>query len=85
MAFLHPLDLSVRVEVDVRIERLGGAGFARGSRRAGWAASFMSHDSTKLVCCQEKYIDVEYLVRKDWEVVGRARVTEDKCAQNAMA
>jgi hypothetical protein len=28
-------------------ERLGGAGFARGSRRTGWGAHFISYDSTK--------------------------------------
>ena len=35
----------------------------------------MSYDSTKLACCQEEYILGELLVRTDWEVVGRARVT----------
>jgi hypothetical protein len=57
-------------------ERLGGAGFARRLRRLGWGADFMSYDSTKTVCCQEKYIVGELLVRTDWEVIGRARVTK---------
>ncbi len=35
----------------------------------------MSYDSTRWVCCQEKYILGELLVRTDWELVGRARVT----------
>jgi hypothetical protein len=51
-------------------------GFARRLRRTGWSASFMSHDSTKWACCQEKYIEGELLVRTDWELVGRARVTD---------
>src|SRR6266851_3917887 len=66
------------------IETLG-AGFARRLRRTGWGANFMSYDSTEWACCQEKYILGELLVRTDWEVVGGARVTEDKYAQNATA
>ena len=66
------------------IEMLG-AGFARRLRRTGWGANFMSYDSTEWACCQEQYILGELLVRTDWEVVGGARVTEDKCAQNATA
>ncbi len=36
----------------------------------------MSYDSTKRACCQEKYIVGGLLVRTDWQVVGRARVTQ---------
>src|SRR5260370_12630225 len=61
-----------------QIERLGGAGFARRSQRTGWGANFMSYDSTKWRCCQEKYILGELLVRTDWQVIVGARVTEDK-------
>src|SRR5260370_646760 len=61
-----------------QIERLGGAGFARRSRRTGWGANFMSYDSTKWRCCQEKYILGELLVRTDWQVIVGARVTEDR-------
>jgi hypothetical protein len=68
-----------------QVETLGRAGFARRLRRTGWGANFMSYDSTEWACCQEKYIRRELLVRTDWEVVGGARVTEDKCAQNATA
>ncbi len=68
-----------------QVERLGGTGFARRSRRTGWGAHFISYDSAKLACCQEKYILGELLVRTDWEVVGGARVTEDQYAPNAMA
>ncbi len=58
-----------------QVERLGGADFARSLRRTGWGANFMSYDSTKWACCQEKYIVGELLVRTDWQVVGGARVT----------
>src|SRR5713226_8222280 len=68
-----------------QVERLEGAGFARRTRRTGWDARFMRYDSTKLVCCQEKYILGELLVRANWEVVGGARVTEDQYAPTAMA
>ena len=68
-----------------KTERWGGAGFAPRLRRAGWDANFMSYDCMKTVCCQEKYIVGELLVRTDWEVVGRARVIEDQCTQNVMA
>ena len=61
-----------------QVERLGVAGFARSLRRTGWSANFMSYDSTKWACCQEKYIVGRLLVRTDWQVVGGARVTEDK-------
>ncbi len=44
----------------------------------------MSYDCTKFACCQEKYIVDELLVRTDWEVVGGARVTEDKYVLSAM-
>ncbi len=64
-----------------QVERLGGAGFARGPRRTGWGANFISYDSAESVCCQEKYILGELLVRTDWEVIGRARVTEDQYAE----
>jgi hypothetical protein len=50
-------------------------GLARGLRRTGWSANFMSYDSKKSVCYQEKYIVGGLLVRTDWEVVGGARVT----------
>jgi hypothetical protein len=63
-----------------QVERLGGADFARSLRRTGWGANFMSYDSTKWACCQEKYIVGELLVRTDWQVVGGARVKEDKYA-----
>ena len=66
-------------------ERSGGASFAMGLRWVGRDANFMSYDCTKTVCCQEKYILGELLVRTNWEVIGKARFTEDKCAQNAMA
>ena len=36
----------------------------------------MSYDCTKTVCCQEKYILGELLVRMNWEVIGKARFTE---------
>ena len=68
-----------------QIEGLRGAGFASRLRRTGWGANFMSYDSTEWACCQEKYILGELLVRTDWQVIGGARVTEDKCAQNATA
>ena len=68
-----------------QVQRLGGAGLARRLRRRGWGTNFMSYDSTKRACCQDKYILGELLVRTDSEVVGGARVTEDKCAQNATA
>src|SRR5258708_17329036 len=61
-----------------QIERLGGAGFARRSRRTGWGANFMSYDSTKWRCCQEKYILGELLVRTDWQVIVGAGGTEDR-------
>ena len=67
-----------------QVERLGGAGFARRLRRTGWGANFMSYDSTKWGCYQEKYVVGGLLVRTDWQVVGGARVTEDKYTQNAM-
>ena len=53
----------------------GGAGSARGLRRTGWGANFMSQDSAKRVCCQEQYVGGELAVRTEWEVVERARVT----------
>jgi len=68
-----------------QVERLGRAGFARELQRRGWGANFMSYDSTEWACCQDKYILGELLVRTDWQVIGGARVTEDKCAQNATA
>src|SRR5713226_10002545 len=77
-AFLPSLDLNPNnfdTETDTTRPRLGGAGLGRRLRRTGWSANFMSYDSTKLVCCQEKYILGELLVRTDWEVVGGARVT----------
>ncbi len=58
-----------------QVETLGRAGFARRLRRTGWGANFMSDDSTKWACCQELYILGEFLVRTDWQAVGRARVT----------
>src|SRR5713226_4179245 len=64
-----------------QVETLGGAGFARRLRRAGCGANFMSYDSTKWGCCQEKYILGELLVRTDWQVVGGARV--NACALQA--
>src|SRR6266478_3879702 len=36
------------------------------------------------VYCQEKYIVGELLVRTDWQVIGGARVTEDKYVLSAM-
>ena len=72
-------------DLRAKIERSGGAGFAKGLRRAGWSADFMSYDCTKTVCCQEKYILGELLVRTDLEVVGRARVIDDKYAQSGIA
>ena len=67
-----------------QVETLGYAGSSRRLRRAGWGADFMSYYCTKAACCQEKYMVGELLVRTDWEVVGGARVTQDKCAQDAM-
>ncbi len=58
-----------------QVQRLGGAGLARRLRRRGWGANFMSYDSTKRACCQDKYILGELLVRTDWQVIGGARVT----------
>jgi len=58
-----------------QVERLAGADFARRLQRTGWGANFMSYDSMKWVCCQEKYILGELLVRTDWQVVGGTRVT----------
>ncbi len=34
----------------------------------------MSYDCMETVCCQEKYIEGELLVRTDWELIGRARL-----------
>jgi len=45
----------------------------------------MSYDCTKTVCCQEKYILGELLVRTNWEVIGKARFTEVKHSLNATA
>jgi hypothetical protein len=59
-----------------QIETLGEARFARRLQRTGWDANFMSYDSLKWACCQEKYIVGELLVRTDWQVVGGARVTK---------
>jgi len=67
-----------------QVESLRRAGFARRLRRTGWRANFISYDSTKWACCQDKYILGELLVRTDWEVVGGARVTEDKYERNAI-
>ena len=68
-----------------QVEGLEGAGFARRLQRTGGSANFMSYDSTKRVCCQEKYIVGELLVRTNWEVVGRTRVTESRRSLNATA
>ncbi len=65
-------------ERSAQIERLRGTGFARRLRRTGWSAKSMSYGSAKQACCQEKYILGELLVRTDWQVVGGARVKEDK-------
>src|SRR5258707_8832720 len=59
-----------RAKIDMR-----GAGLGRRLRPTGWGANFISYDSREWVCCQEKYILGELLVRTDWEVVGGARVT----------
>ena len=68
-----------------QVETLGYAGSARRLRREGWdAADFMSYHCAKTACCQEKYIVGELLVRTDSEVVGGARVIEDKYARNAI-
>ena len=67
-----------------QVESLGRAGFARRLRRTGWRANFISYDSTKWACCQDKYILGELLVRTDWQVIGGARVTEDKYERNAI-
>jgi hypothetical protein len=63
-------------DLSMKTERLGGAGFAMGLRWAGRDANFMSYDCMKTVCCQDKYIVGELLVRTDWEVVGGARVMQ---------
>jgi hypothetical protein len=45
----------------------------------------MSYHCTKTVCCQEKYIVGELLVRTEWEVVGDSRVIEVRYSLNATA
>jgi len=77
-------DLLARRFASLDLYALGGD-FARGLQRTGWGANFMSYDSAKCGCCQDKYILGELLVRTDWQVVGGARVMEDKYAPNAMA
>ncbi len=77
-ALLPSLELNPNnfdTETDTTRQRFGGVGLARGLRRTRWSVNFMSYDSSKWVCCQEKYILGELLVRTDWEVVEGARVT----------
>ena len=47
---------------------------------SGWGADFMSYNSTLRLCCQYKYIDIGLFVRTDWQLIGVARVTRDKCS-----
>ena len=45
----------------------------------------MSYGSMKSVCCQDKYILGELLVRTDWQVIGGAGVTPAKRADFGFA
>jgi hypothetical protein len=58
-----------------QVENVGISGLRKKVAASRLRRQFMSYHCTKMVCCQEKYIVGELLVRTDWEPTGNAWVT----------